>query len=73
MEQLLFAFKNHINWPALLFSILCVRLAPGVFATDLIYLKLQYHGIFAAAVSDTMTRPKMHTSGKIVKTEPTFC
>lgn len=54
MEKLLFAFKDHINWLALLFSILCVRLDPGAFATELICFKLQSHGTChaAAAMSD---------------------
>lgn len=52
MEKLLFAFKDHINWLALLFSILCVCLDPGVFATELTNFKLQSHVIVMPLLSD---------------------
>lgn len=66
------AFKDHINWLPLLLSILCVRLDPGVFATEQSCFKLQSHGLvmmLLPCLFFRMTKSRMHTSCKNVKTQ----
>lgn len=75
METFLFAFMDHINWLALLLSILCVCLDPGVFATEQSCFKLQSHGLvmmLPRCLFFRMTRSRTHRSGKNVKTESFF-
>lgn len=65
-------FKDRINWLPLLLSILCVRLDPGVFATEQSCFKLQSHGLvmmLLPCLVFRMTKSRMHTSGKNVETQ----